>query len=96
MSPVFQYKRVVAENGKHGAGDFRMSISGVAPTHGEMLALLAGILKAERRYEGPRNNLGAYLLWTYIDTAEPLFAKTWDAITKLATDADTKREKDAA
>jgi hypothetical protein len=90
--PVFRYRRVSAYEGKHGVGDFRLEINGTAPTHGELLVLLAGILKAERRYETVRSNQGAYLLWEYISTHEPLFAKSWADIEKLASDADSKKK----
>jgi hypothetical protein len=89
---VFRYKRVTAREGKHGPEDFEISISGISPTHGELLALLAGVLKAERRYNGP-NQLGPYLLWSFIAEYEPLFAKTWGDIEDLATRADDEKNR---
>jgi hypothetical protein len=89
---VFRYGRVVAHTGKHGDGDFRLSIQGIAPTHGELLALLCGILKAESRYDGRNGDSGRYRLWTYIDDREPLYAKEWEDIAILAALADSEKK----
>lgn len=85
-SEVFTYKRVRAHPGKHGNDDYRLTIAGVAPTHGELVALLAGVLKAERRYPA----MGPYMLWAIIDSMEPLFAKDWTAIGALAERVDDR------
>lgn len=92
MAEVFRYKRVIAYEGKHGDGDFRLEIQGIAPTHGELLALLGGILKAESRYAGRNGDSGRYRLWTYIDDREPLFAKEWEDILLLAEAADAEKK----
>ncbi len=91
MGEVFRYKRVLAQDGKHAGEDFKVTIGGIAPTHGELLALLAGILKAERRYCRP-GELGPYLLWSFIDSREPLFASSWETIERLAVLADEKKK----
>lgn len=60
MSIVYEYKRVRVLNGKHGAGDYRVEFAGHAPTHGELVAMLAWVFRAEDRYA---QGMGRRMLW---------------------------------
>ncbi len=62
---TFHYKRVRVEPGKHGRGDYRVTIGDIAPTHGEILAILWWVFVAEDRYKG----LGRRMLWLLIKEA---------------------------
>ena len=66
MSTVYQYKRVRVVKGKHGAGDYRVEFNGQAPTHGEFLAMLAWIFRAEDRYA---QGMGRRMFWSLIKEA---------------------------
>lgn len=57
---MFRYKRVRVSEGKHGTGDYRVEFNGSAPTHGEFLAMLAWVFRAEDRYS---RGLGRRMLW---------------------------------
>lgn len=57
---VYRYKRVSVFLGKHGPGDYRVEFGGNAPTHGELLAMLSWVFKAEDRYT---RGLGRRMLW---------------------------------
>ncbi len=61
--PVDSYGRARVYPGKHGLGDYRVEISGVAPTHGELLFILHWIMEAEDRYP----DFGRRLLWYLIN-----------------------------
>lgn len=63
---VFQYKRVRVFEGKHGAGDYRIEFNGEAPTHGELLAMLAWVFRAEDRYA---QGMGRRLFWLHLKEA---------------------------
>lgn len=63
MSTVYQYKRVRVEEGKHGAGDYRVEFAGHAPTHGELLAMVTWIFRAEDRYT---RGMGRRMLWSLL------------------------------
>lgn len=57
---VFKHKRVRVVTGKHGDGDYRVEFNGVAPTHGEFLAMISWVFRAEDRYTGGH---GRRMLW---------------------------------
>lgn len=60
MKTVYRYRRVTVTEGKHGPGDYRVAFNGGAPTHGELLAMLAWIFRAEDRYA---RGLQRRMLW---------------------------------
>lgn len=63
QQPVDSYGSVRVSPGKHGLGDYRVDLSGVAPTHGELLFMLHWIFEAEDRYP----DFGRRLLWYLIN-----------------------------
>jgi hypothetical protein len=57
---VFSHGRVTVYEGKHGPGDYRVEFNNAAPTHAELLAMMAWVFRAENRYT---RGLGRRMLW---------------------------------
>ena len=68
MTTIFRYKRVAVEPGKHGENDRRVTFNGTAPTAGEVVAMVAGLLEAEDRYSGKHHH-GRDLFYSYLRSA---------------------------
>ncbi len=79
------YGRVKIEAGKHGLGDYRVSISGIAPTLAELIYMVGWMLKAEDRYNRP-GQLGGALLEVHLLSAMAK-PRSPEQILKAAKDA---------
>lgn len=63
---TYRYRRCVAEPGKHGALDYRVTFDGAAPCHSEVVFMVGFLLLAEDRYNG-RNDIGRGILLHFLD-----------------------------
>jgi hypothetical protein len=79
---IHAFGRAKASPGKHGDGDFRVELSGIAPAHAEMVFILGMCLISEDRYKSPA--LGRYMLWQFIDLLAS--AKTPERVIEIAQD----------
>lgn len=84
MTTIHKFRRADATHpGKHGLGDWRVTLNGNPPEHGEMLFMLGMLLIAEDRYSG-RGEQGRYFLWYFIDRL--LAAKKPEDVIAIAED----------
>lgn len=80
------FQRVRVRPGKHGPGDYRVELGGIAPTHAETVYMVGAKLIAEDRYAAP-GNLGRYFLWRFLDAL--LTAKSFDDVAAVAADCQS-------